>query len=286
MKHHFKSANIHLTGLCNYSCVFCHSGKGCSSGRDIAAEKWRPIIEDLICQREITKINFVGGEPLLYPELKTCIRVAKDCGATTSIVSNGSLITDKFLHETSGYLDWIGLSIDSTQETNELLLGRHCKGINHLHNVQKVATVARACGFKTKVNVTVTKYCLNECFEEFIRDMNPNRVKFFQVSPVTSVNDVGYESLKVTEEEFELFRSRNSNIEFDNGIHPVFETDKDQYNSYLMIDSSGNIRFNSDSGYKYVKYEQFWDEGIDRYLDINKYVKRGGIYSWNDNTKP
>ena len=278
----FRSANIHLTELCNYNCIFCHSGKGSSSGNGINAKQWEPIIEDLVCNRGINKLNFVGGEPLLFPELEVCIGKAKECGATTSIVTNGSLVDEQFLRDNSGNLDWIGLSIDSVNESNEICLGRHCEGINHLDNVQRVARLAKSFGLKTKLNVTVTKYCLNDCFAAYIGSMKPDRVKFFQVTKVNSINDRGYAALNVTSEEFDEFRLRNQDIVLDNGTVPVFETEADQYNTYLMLDSTGKCRINSYSGYTYIDYDTFWKNGTDYYLDGVKYVQRGGIYSWNN----
>ena len=40
----------------------------------------------------------------------------KEHGMVTSIVTNGSRITEQFLGEVNGHLDWIGLSIDNSEK--------------------------------------------------------------------------------------------------------------------------------------------------------------------------
>ena len=68
----------------------------------------------MLAQAGFRKINFAGGEPMLYKGLDDLIRAAKESGMTTSIVTNGTRITDAWLDGMSRYLDWIALSIDSS----------------------------------------------------------------------------------------------------------------------------------------------------------------------------
>lgn len=278
----FASANIHITNSCNYCCSFCFSGSGCSSGKQLTADQWGHRLEDLVRNRRISKINYAGGEPLLYPYLEECLDVSKEYGAVNGIVSNGSLIDSDFFSRTAGSLDWIGLSIDSVREDIEMALGRHCRGIIHLDHVLEVAALAKSYGIKVKLNITVTRFCLGERFGDFIDLMEPDRVKFFQVSEVNNVNNAAYSLLSVTPGEFDAFRRLNSDIVLSNGDIPCFETSDDMFNSYLMLDCAGNIRVNSSEGYVYVDYDTFWEQGSDRYLDAEKYIGRGGIYDWGN----
>ena len=47
-------------------------------------------IISLLPEAWVTKLTFAGGEPTLCPYLGAAIRHAKECGLTTSIVSNGT----------------------------------------------------------------------------------------------------------------------------------------------------------------------------------------------------
>lgn len=239
---------------------------------------WKPIFEDLICNRGIRKINFAGGEPLLYPEIGDCLRFCKQMGATTSLVTNGSMVDAGFLKQCASSLDWIGLSIDSTDEGTEVMLGRHCGDTHHLENVLRVARQAEEFGIHVKLNITVTRHCLDDDFHEFIRGVNPDRVKFLQVTNVPGVNDVGYQSTAVSDDEFDAVILRHKDVRLRYGFEPVFERSEDIIDSYLMLDCLGRVRVGTSSGYAYVDYGNYWNGGCK--VNVDSYIRRGGLYDW------
>ena len=104
----------------------------------------------------IEKINFVGGEPLLYPGIFDILNVSKKMGFTVSITTNGSLLNEKIINKLSGYVDWIGISIDSTFESIEQKLGRGFG--NHVKHTKEISKMIKAKGIKLKTNTTVTKH--------------------------------------------------------------------------------------------------------------------------------
>jgi len=71
------------------------------------------LLINQIAEFGFEKINFAGGEPTLCPWLPDLIARAKEHRMVTSIVTNGSRITDQWLDALNGNLDWIGLSIDT-----------------------------------------------------------------------------------------------------------------------------------------------------------------------------
>jgi hypothetical protein len=58
-----------------------------------------------------SKLTFVGGEPMLHPMLPQLIQAAKEAGLTTCLVTNGSRLTEAWLHDMKPYLDWLALSV-------------------------------------------------------------------------------------------------------------------------------------------------------------------------------
>ena len=277
-----KSANIHITNRCNYRCKFCFSSdRGCACMPNMPAEFWKGRIEDLVIRRGIEKINFAGGEPLLYPGLLECVRYAKSLGATTSVVTNGSLADLRFFREFHDCLDWIGVSIDSTDDYTEVVLGRHAAGCRHLENAKVVSDYARDYEIGLKLNVTVNRLCIDEDFHEIIARMDPLRVKFIQVSWVPGMNDAPYHDLSITEATFGSFKDRHSGIVLSSGCSPVFETESLVYNSYLMLDCRGNVRINTENGYRAVDYWEYWSDPCGHSVDLEKYIERGALYDWN-----
>ena len=67
------------------------------------------------------KINFSGGEPFLHQRGKFVGELAKYCKKelavpSVSIISNGSLITEKWMKEFGECIDILGVSCDSFNE--------------------------------------------------------------------------------------------------------------------------------------------------------------------------
>ena len=53
---------------------------------------------------------------MLHPHIRAWIVHAKSVGIVTSIVSNGTGIDREFLEAMSEHLDWVGLSIDASND--------------------------------------------------------------------------------------------------------------------------------------------------------------------------
>lgn len=271
------SANIHITDRCNYHCVFCYS-RSASPSAELTPEQWEVKIVDLR-DKGLTKINVAGGEPLLYPRLPEVIRRIKAAGMTSSVVTNGSLVTEDFFVQTQGCLDWIGLSLDSVSEETEIRLGRTCGRLAHLDNLRNAVRLARKYRVKVKLNITVTKLSLDDDFSNLIRELRPDRVKFMQVTEVKGMNESGYAAYGITSEEFEGFRARHASIELKNGASPVFETEQLVAGTYLMLNAEGRIRMNA-GAYEYYDYNQFWEQKLYLNLDQDGYKERGGNGYW------
>ena len=281
IENRFRSANIHITRACNYRCGFCFAKN--MANMTMGFEDWKPILEDLRVNQGIEKINFVGGEPLLYPDLLECCEFCRSIGFTVSIVSNGSLIDREFLEKAAGCVDWIGLSLDSTDEDTEAEVGRcdRCKGHNHIRNILRVSRMAHEFGIKVKLNITVIQQSYQQDFSEIIRIANPERVKVFQVMRLEGHNEDQFDRFAVTPEQFEQFVRRHKDIELRNGLHLVFESADDIVDSYLMLDPLGRVMRNAGNVHWTEPYDEFMARGAEASLDLDKYIRRGGIYNWD-----
>lgn len=134
--------NYHLTNACNYGCKYCFGKFPCASLPIVQAEIVvenikRYFVENLI---ERGRMNLVGGEPLLYPEIGELISFINELGMDASIVSNGSLLSENLLEAWRGKVSCIGLSIDSVNEQTNVVIGRSSCGktlsILELQNLQ------------------------------------------------------------------------------------------------------------------------------------------------------
>ena len=85
-------------------------------------------VPEMLAAAGADKITFVGGEPTLCPYLGDLLAASKDVGLTTCIVSNATGLTEEFLDEWGHLIDWVGLSIDASNDELHAEIGRGMRG--------------------------------------------------------------------------------------------------------------------------------------------------------------
>ncbi len=133
---YIKSLSINVTQVCNLHCTYCAAGGDGTYGsptKKIAVEKTIPQIKwlmDRLPSNATFSINFLGGEPLLYPEALSAIGEYALSYAQTSapeknirvqfnVVTNGTLFTEKSIAELKKINCSITLSLDGPPEIND-----------------------------------------------------------------------------------------------------------------------------------------------------------------------
>ena len=269
-----RSVNWHFTSRCNYRCTFCCKQ---NLGGDLSSLNDAGIVLDHLKRLGMDKINFVGGEPFCHPMIIDLIILAKKKGFTTSVTTNGSLLTEEKLEKMLGYIDWIGISVDSSSENVEKQLGRG-KG-QHVRQAIRTAELVKKFGVKLKINTTVTRTNMAEDLRPLINRISPDRWKIFQFLHVQGQNDESVKTHSISNKEFNLFKDRNSDITLKNGTTPVFESSEQMRDSYLMISPSGNIILNK-FPIEEVPLADVSVESLPAFVNIDAYHLRGAIYDW------
>lgn len=270
-----RSVNWHVTMNCNYKCRFCFykNMSGEFDDMDKAESKLK-----VLKSHGIEKINFAGGEPLLYKGLNDLMKLAKNMGFTVSIVTNASLLNEKNIQDFASYVDWIGISVDSADEMIGKKLGRGYG--NHVKHVMEVVKLIHQYGIKLKINTTVMKPNYSENMKSFIESVAPDRWKVFQFIHMKGQNDDAID-LAITKEEFEMFKQINGNLILKSNTTPVFEADVDMIDSYFIIGPDGNIIVSHNSKRSVIPFEFINNHDLSEIVDIEKYFERKAIYDWN-----
>ena len=85
-----------ITNVCNARCDFCGFARDKfdpRQRRSVTLEEARNVI-DICVQNHIGYVLFVGGEPLVHPDLREMIRSAAGQGIHPMVCTNGSLWTE------------------------------------------------------------------------------------------------------------------------------------------------------------------------------------------------
>lgn len=198
------------------------------------------------------------------------------------LISNGTRLTNEYLHLLKGCMDWIGLSIDSLSLDSNLQSGRCANGfVPDEETYRELVERVHAKGFRLKINTVVTQINKDEVMAPFIEWAKPERWKIMQVLPVEGQNDASISRLLVNEVEFGQFIS--SNPISDGKVRIVPESNNCITGSYLMIDPAG--RFFDDTKGCHTYSHPILEVGLEAALqqvtvDTAKFRERGGMYEW------
>lgn len=283
------AVNFHLWEPCNMRCKFCFATfqdvkRDMDLPKGHLPEKDCILVVDWLAETGFEKINFAGGEPILCRWLPNLIKRAKEHKMVTSIVTNGSRITDQWLDDLNGSLDWIALSIDTVDPEKLKRLRRAIGGNNPIIEEEYLRIISdiKRHGIRLKINTVVTSETWQDDFTRFISLAKPERWKILQVLPIKGQNDVHIADFKITTEQFEAYVQRNRIVEGD-GIAVIPESNELMTESYAMIDPAGRFFDNAQGIYNYSKpilevgVKRAWKEIS---IDSKQFHKRGGRYDW------
>ncbi|MDU7535568.1 MAG: radical SAM protein [Peptostreptococcaceae bacterium] len=216
------SITLLLTQACNLSCTYCFEGDNLENKISLNEEYWEKIYKFLINQAEVRKsktihIVLFGGEPLLnFKRNKEWLNKIKEfCDKTnrnfsTSIITNGTLITDEIL--------------DILVEYNCNMIQITLDGIKEIHDTRRIYKNGKGS------------------FEEVLKGIKIvyNRQDF--VKPVIRIN-IDKENIDNTEDLIELLRDEGlTDVRIDFGIVKI---NKDACNSYsgqcFLEEDLGNV---------------------------------------------
>nr|XP_056712534.1 S-adenosylmethionine-dependent nucleotide dehydratase RSAD2 [Euleptes europaea] len=280
------SVNYHFTRQCNYRCGFCfHTAK--TSFVLPLAQARRGL--GLLKRAGMEKINFSGGEPFLHERGDFVGKLVQFCKQelklpSVSIVSNGSMVTERWFKRYGEYLDILAVSCDSFSEEVNVLIGRGQGKHNHIKNLQKLRGWCRDYGVAFKINSVINRFNVEEDMNEQIQALNPVRWKVFQCLLIEGEN-TGEDALReaekfvISDEDFELFLQRHKDVSC-----LVPESNKKMRDSYLILDEY--MRFLNCKNGRKEPSRSILDVGVENAIqfsgfDENMFFKRGGKYVWS-----
>lgn len=273
--------NYHFYRVCNYKCKFCFHTQKTS---DLASENNAKKAIRILKQHGMTRMNFSGGEPFLKPRFlgNMCI-FCYQLGISTSIVSNGSKIRERWFKKYGQYLDVLAISCDSFNPETLEQIGRGDKGDKHLNQLHRIRSWCREYSIKFKINTVVCSVNHSETMVDHIKELDPCRWKVFQCLEVYGENS-GPDALRdakdmlISSEQFENFVKRNNHEKL------VPENNDTMRNSYIMmdehlclLDNQNGSKVKTTSVLKDIQ-QAFSECGF----DSHKFKKRGGEWCSED----
>ncbi|MCJ1248015.1 hypothetical protein MMC30_005230 [Trapelia coarctata] len=276
------SVNYHFTRVCNKTCKFCFFTHK-TSHKMSSPDAFHGL--SLLAAAGMKKINFAGGEPFLYQAfLGEMIQYCKETLhlESVSIVTNGSLVAEKWLAQYGQYVDIIAVSCDSFNQAVNEEIGRG--GGDNVKSLFEIAAWCKKYGIKFKLNTVVCRLNYQEDMNAIVSELQPFRWKCFQVLIVKGENDTektlrDARQLQISKEQYAEFCKRH---EAQSCFVP--ESNELMARSYLILDEY--MRFLDRDGKEPSK--PILEIGVQKalaavYWDQEGFVKRGGVYDWSRN---
>ncbi|XP_076084280.1 S-adenosylmethionine-dependent nucleotide dehydratase RSAD2-like [Mytilus galloprovincialis] len=280
------SVNYHFTRQCNYNCGFCfHTAK---TSFVLPLEQAKRGLE-LLKEKGMEKINFSGGEPFIVKRGDFVGELCRFCKIdlalpSVTIVSNGSLVTEKWFEKYGKCLDILAISCDSFNPDVNETIGRQQGNKNHLQSLRQVREWCYQYKIAFKINTVVNTYNQEEDMTEPIQELNPCRWKVFQCLLIGGENAGSKalrhaESFVVSDDDFKNFLIRHKSVSC-----LVPESNDFMRNSYLILDEY--MRFLDCTKGNKDPSKSILDVGVDNALlfsgfDEKMFFKRGGKYVWS-----
>jgi radical S-adenosyl methionine domain-containing protein 2 len=286
------AVNWHFWPWCNYGCKFCFARFEDIPRAERLPKEVAITVPQMLAEAGADKITFVGGEPTLCPYLGDLLAASKDVGLTTCIVSNATGLTEEFLDRWGHLIDWVGLSIDASNDQIHARIGRGMRGdlararSHHLALAKDAWWRCRSHGIRMKLNTVVCKSNLDDDMTALVLELRPERWKIFEVLPVEGQNDGDVDDLLLDAGEFETWVERHAWVA-DEGIQFVPESNDLMRGSYAMMDALGRFYSNVDGSHNYgpsildVGVKDAWARN--GFLE-ERFHQRGGLYEWGSGT--
>ncbi|XP_027496943.1 radical S-adenosyl methionine domain-containing protein 2 [Corapipo altera] len=280
------SVNYHFTRQCNYKCGFCfHTAK---TSFVLPLEEAKRGLA-MLKEAGMEKINFSGGEPFLQDRGEFVGKLVQFCKQelelpSVSIVSNGSLIRERWFKKYGEYLDILAISCDSFDEDVNILIGRGQGKKNHVENLHKLRQWCREYAVAFKINSVINRFNVEEDMNEQIKALNPVRWKVFQCLLIEGENS-GEDALReaekfvISDEDFERFLDRHKDVSC-----LVPESNQKMRDSYLILDEY--MRFLNCRNGRKEPSKSILDVGVEAAIkfsgfDEQMFLTRGGKYVWS-----
>ena len=276
-----------ITSRCNEQCGFCY--------RNVQATeldyKSNIIILKKLLDYGVSKISFVGGEPLLYPSLfemvkwartydkrkRTLFSITTNAVLLANVEGNNVYINEHLLGEVCEYFDWITFSLDAPNNELQHIMGRNEQHYTRIASILKYLSDNKIEN-KVKINTVASKINIDGIEDLYYDLMNYNvkRWKIFRFLPSRGSALNQKDKYCVDEKQFRdvvqkillINRQRNVSKQMKITVNGF-----DSFNnSYITISAEGKLVVYD--GEKYNNVLNLMTEDISRifsYVDMNKH---------------
>lgn len=225
------------TTKCNQHCKYCHRF---ADKKDLNNEEYMQIISKL-ADYGVKELTLGGGEALLVDNIVDIINFATRFDIKLKLVTNGILLLKESNLPILNQLSKITLSIDSTVDQTNEILGR---GVHHYENIKKVLNSISQLDNPPEVNINsvANKFNLGDFYNlsQFIKQYKTiSHWRIFRFCPLRDSALKNREMFEISNNEFLTIQNNVVNLDLPFSID--FRNYEDMGKKYLLITPDGNL---------------------------------------------
>jgi Fe-coproporphyrin III synthase len=151
-----------FTNRCNLFCHHCYSKADPNNEDSLTFEQIEQTIPSML-KAGVKFVIFSGGEPLIRKDIFDIADAMKKAGIMTYLSSNGMYITEKNAKRIVDTFNYIGISIDGTEDIHNCFRGdknSYSKAIEGIKHIQKA-------GGNAGIRFTLTKETKDSFYDMF-----------------------------------------------------------------------------------------------------------------------
>lgn len=154
---HIRMLYVQLHYRCNFTCDHCFHGDLLSAPGSYAPAEVGAMLRHFRDRYGLESVTFLGGEPLLYPDIAQVCQDARELGLGVEICTNGHYGFARQVIAIAPYLARLRVSLDGLAKTHDRIRQR-----GSFASAMKTIELARRLGLVTAATMTVTARNLDE----------------------------------------------------------------------------------------------------------------------------
>ena len=263
----YSCINLHFTDFCNFHCKHCFVKK---ENCELSFDELKVAVDKIYNYFKDNGIKDTEELPSIEEEEQVITLEELDKEKDKVVEKKDKKeknLDDSFIERHKNQISTIGISVDYLDYDTNVLIGRYFNA-NTLSKEQliHICNSIKKAGIILKINTCLSKLNIDEDFNSFINEIKPDRYKILQMH--CDDNDIRNKNNMVNKEEAKAFLSK---IKFDH----IYESSDEMKNSYIIIDSQGNISTNNAHISNISIFDYDLEEAINLLnIDYTNYIKR------------
>lgn len=224
-----------ITSKCNRNCCYCFK----FLEDDLSLNENIEILNRL-ADNNVKKITWAGGEPYLYNDLVTLLKISKEKGIINYVNTNATLLNISNLEEKIKYVDKIIISLDFIDDKKNMKYGI---GQNYYNHISELLKIIKKVNKNIKIQINTVLFSNNfSDIDNIYKDLNKYDIDYWKIIrflPIRGKSLKAKHKLSISDNQYQnIFNKYNcKKAKFKIKIHGNNEMEK----AHIIVLSSGKI---------------------------------------------